>query len=92
MPEGQTKTKKESYLIEGMSCAGCERSIQKVIGNLSGVTSAHADLGSASMEVEYDPSVVNIDDIKTAVSKLGYKIIGTRPPLGQKERRDDSVS
>ena len=85
-------TKKESYLVEGMTCSGCERAIQRVVSNLEGVSSAKADLNSSTVSVEFDPEKVNIGQISSAVNKIGYKFVGERPPLGQKEGRDDTVS
>ena len=49
------ETKREVYLVEGMTCAGCERTVATVIKNLEGVRSAHADLKSSTVSVEYDP-------------------------------------
>jgi len=83
---------KETYLVEGMSCSGCERTIQKVVGNLDGVEAVKADFQTSSVAVEYDPEKVNIDQIKSAVNRVGYKFVGALPPLGQKMGRDDSVS
>ena len=83
--------KKESYLVEGMTCSGCERAIQRVVANLQGVESSKADLQSASLEVSYDPNVVTVDGIKAAIGKIGYKIVGEVPEHGQKESRDDAV-
>ena len=87
-----TNNKKESYLVEGMTCAGCERAIQKVVGNLEGVEFAKADLATSTVSVEYDPEKVQVDQTKSAVGRIGYKIVGERPSFGQKEGRDDSVS
>lgn len=83
--------KKESYLVEGMTCAGCERAIQKVVTSLEGIHSAHADLASSTVSVEYNPEEVSVDEIKAAVGRIGYKIVGKRPPFGQKESRDDAI-
>jgi copper chaperone CopZ len=87
-----TNKKRSEYLVEGMTCSGCERAIQKVVGSLEGVDSAQADLNTSTVSVEYNPEKVSIDQIKSAVSKIGYKFVGERPPLGQKEGRDDAVS
>jgi mercuric ion transport protein len=84
--------KKESYLVEGMTCSGCERAIQRIVSNLEGVESAKADLQSSTVYLEYDAGKVNIERIKSAINKIGYKIVGERPPFGQKEGRDDAVS
>lgn len=85
-------TKKESYLVEGMTCSGCERTVSKVISNLEGVTSSEADLKSATVSVEYDPSKVTIDKIKNAVNGVGYKFVGERPANGEREGTDEGIS
>jgi copper ion binding protein len=86
------RTKKESYLVEGMTCSGCERTVQKVVGNLEGVMSSKADLQSSTVSVEYDPAKVTIDKIKNAVNGVGYKFVGERPSNGQREGSDEAVS
>ena len=84
--------KKEAYLVEGLTCSGCERTVSKVVANIEGVASAKADLGSSTVSVEYDPSKVTIDKIKEAVNKVGYKFVGERPANGQRESSDEAVS
>jgi mercuric ion transport protein len=73
------RPKKESYLVEGMTCPGCERTVQKVVGNIDGVKSSKADLASSTVSVEYDPSKVTIDNIRSAINKVGHKFVGQRP-------------
>lgn len=72
--------KKEAYLVEGMTCSGCERAVQKSVTSIEGVASATADAGSSTVSVEYDPEKVNVDQIKSAVSRVGYKFVGQRQP------------
>jgi copper ion binding protein len=86
------ETKKDSYLVEGMSCSGCERTIEKIIGHIEGVKSSKADLTSSTVSVEYDPSKVTIDNIKSAVGKVGYKFVGVRPVHGEREGSDEGVA
>jgi copper chaperone len=85
-------TKKESYLVEGMTCSGCERTVSKVVGNIEGVSLSKADLGSSTVTVEYDPSKVTVDKIKEAVNGVGYKFVGERPTHGQREGSDEAIS
>jgi mercuric ion transport protein len=82
---------KKSYLVEGMTCSGCERTISKVVGNIEGVRTAKADLSSSTVSVEYDPQKVSIDKIKSAINGIGYKLIDERPPLGQREGSDEAI-
>ena len=75
-------TLRKSYLVEGMTCSGCERAIQKVVSNLEGIKSAKADLTESTLTLEYNPEKVDIGAIKSAVSSIGYKFIGERPASG----------
>lgn len=74
-----------------MTCSGCERAIQRAVGAIAGVESAKADLSSSTISFAYDSSLVTIDKIKSAVNNLGYKVVGERPSLGQKEGSDEAV-
>ena len=67
---------KKQYLIEGMTCSGCERAIQRVVSGVEGVKDAKADAASSTLALEYDPSKATIDDIRSAVTKIGYKFVG----------------
>ena len=84
--------KKESYLVEGMTCSGCERTISKVVSDIEGVASAKADLSTSTVSVEYDTSKVTIDRIKEAVNNVGYKFVGERPANGQREGSDEAIA
>ena len=85
------RTKEESYLVEGMTCSGCERTIQRVVGNIEGVKSSKADFKSSTVSVEYDPEKVSIDKISSAVNGVGYKFVGERPSHGQREGSDEAI-
>lgn len=85
-------TKKESYLVEGMTCSGCERTVSRVISNLEGVTSSKADLKTSTVAIEYDPAKVTIERIKNAVNGVGYKFVGERPTNGQREGSAEGIA
>jgi P-type Cu+ transporter len=92
MQKETAMTKKESYLVEGMTCSGCERTVSKIVGSIEGVSSSSADLASSTVTVEYDPSKVTIDHIRDAVKRVGYKFVGERPVNGQREGSDEAIS
>lgn len=58
--------------IGGMSCTGCEQTIQKSIGDLDGVKSVKASFTDGKALVEYYASVVDTQKIKSAVTNVGY--------------------
>lgn len=87
----ENRIKKEKYLVEGMTCSGCERTVSRVVSNIEGIKSANADLKTSTVTVEYDPEKVTIDKIKSAVNSVGYKFVGERPPSGQRESSDEAI-
>ncbi len=66
--------KKETYVVEGMSCQGCAKAVTNVINNLSGVQSATIDLANKSALVTYDEAATNFETIHSAVAEAGYSL------------------
>lgn len=60
--------------IRGMTCAACAQRIEKKVRKLSGINQANVNLASEKLFVEYDGSQVKLNDIKEAVSKIGYEV------------------
>jgi copper ion binding protein len=58
--------------VEGMTCGGCVRSIEKKLSKVEGVEAAHVDLGTGKAIVEYDDSRAQIDQLIAAVEQIGY--------------------
>lgn len=55
--------------VEGMSCAGCEESVEAALEDVSGVTEAAADRESERATVEGDAPRA---DLVAAVEDAGY--------------------
>ena len=83
---------RSTYLVEGMTCEGCERTVSKVVSSIDGVESSKADLKTATLSVEYDPSKVTLDHIKSAINKVGYRLAGQQPSLGQRKSSDEAIA
>lgn len=63
---------KQKFSVLGMSCAACVGHVNKAVARLNGVNNVDVNLLSNSMVVDYDETVVNINDIINAVSDAGY--------------------
>ncbi|MFT4008266.1 MAG: copper ion binding protein, partial [Lacrimispora sp.] len=61
--------------IRGMTCAACAQRIEKRVRKLSGISQANVNLASEKLFVEYDNSSLKLDDIKEAVTKIGYEVV-----------------
>ena len=59
--------------VEGMTCAGCVRSVQRKLETTPGVTKAAVSLESASATVEYDMDAVKPEALAAAVRSIGFE-------------------
>lgn len=69
---------KKVIMIEGMTCSACEATVEKVGGEVKGVTYIKADTEKKNAVVEYDKNKVNIQTIMEAINTTGYKAINTK--------------
>lgn len=56
-----------------MHCRSCSMLVDMTLGELPGVEQSQTDLTSGMTEVRYDPSVVGVDDLISAVRSAGYE-------------------
>ncbi|MEQ8199777.1 MAG: heavy metal translocating P-type ATPase, partial [Clostridiaceae bacterium] len=63
------------FNIEGMTCAACAKTIERVTSKLDGVIEANVNFATEKLTVSYEPSKVRLSDIKRAVEKAGYKAL-----------------
>lgn len=64
--------RKETYTIEGMSCAACSSAVERVTRKLDGVYNSNVNLMTAKMDIEYDESRVNEEAIIRKIEKAGF--------------------
>lgn len=62
--------------IGGMSCASCVRTIEKSLKELPGILEVKVNLATEKAMISYDPTLVDIDDIKKAIERVGYQFLG----------------
>ena len=65
----------KTFDIEGMSCASCAQTIEKATAKLPGMAKASVNLATEKLSVTYDQTEVTEEEIKEAVSDVGYKAI-----------------
>jgi copper chaperone CopZ len=58
--------------VEGMHCGSCVALIEESLVDTAGVMSASVDLDSARAVVDYDPSLVGVDDLRSTIADAGY--------------------
>lgn len=66
--------KKTSFQIKGMHCASCAITIEKALGERSGVSGANVNYALARATVEFDDSKIQDSDLHEVVKKEGYQV------------------
>lgn len=66
---------KTIFVVEGMTCAGCEAPVESEVNKLEGILSVKASYENSNTVVEYDKTKVDKAAIISAVSRTGYKVV-----------------
>ena len=66
---------KDTYTIEGMTCASCAQAVEKSVAKLTGMDAANVNLATEKLTVTYDDQQVSEADITQAVEDAGYKVV-----------------
>jgi Cu+-exporting ATPase len=67
-------TEKVVLPIDGMTCAACVAHVQEALEELDGVVQVNVNLATERALVEYVPGLVDIEELKRAVSNAGYEV------------------
>ncbi|GLC29134.1 heavy metal translocating P-type ATPase [Clostridium omnivorum] len=65
----------KTFKIDGMTCAACAKTIERVTKKLDGVVESNVNFATEKLSISYEPSKVRISDIKKAIEKAGYKAL-----------------
>ncbi|MDA1679241.1 heavy metal translocating P-type ATPase [Bacillus cereus group sp. TH152-1LC] len=65
---------KAEFTVSGMTCAACANRVEKRLNKLEGVNGATVNFTLESATVDFNPDEININEMKSAITKLGYKL------------------
>jgi copper chaperone len=60
--------------VSGMTCGGCERSVQNALTSRKGVAAAKADRNAGLVAVEFDPAQIQRAALEKAIAEAGFKV------------------
>lgn len=60
--------------VQGMTCGGCEQSIQKALSRLDGVEDARASHEDGTVTVRFDSGRVDDDALAGRIRAAGYEV------------------
>lgn len=73
--------KTTTLAIEGMTCNGCENTIQEAVGKLAGVVSVNASHLDSTAIISYDTTQISVSKIGEAITEAGYEYKGEKLAL-----------
>jgi Cu+-exporting ATPase len=65
---------KAEFIVSGMTCAACANKVEKRLNKLDGVNKATVNFALESATVDFNPDEINVNEMKNAITKLGYKL------------------
>lgn len=66
---------KETLSVKGMSCGHCVSSVEGSVGELKGIKLVKVNLDAGLVDVEFDPSLVSLDQIKETIDEQGFDVV-----------------
>ncbi len=82
-------TIKQTFRVEGMSCASCAASAQNVLSALKGVKTASVNYAGETAVLEFDQQQVTTDEMAESLNRLGYRLVTdeTAESLSREEKQ-----
>lgn len=65
----------KNFKIEGMTCAACAKTVERVTKKLDGVTESNVNFATEKLKINFDESKISLNEIQAAVEKAGYKAV-----------------
>lgn len=62
----------ETLAVPDISCDHCKRAVEEALGPLDGVNSATVRVAEKCVDVDYDPDVIERDQIFHSLQEAGY--------------------
>ena len=69
------KTVRKEFPVTGLSCASCAISVESMLKEQKGVTNASVNYANSSAQVEFEPAIVQSEDLKAIIQSIGYDLL-----------------
>jgi copper chaperone len=70
-----TEIERAFFKIVGMYCISCKPIVEKQLKDEKGIKKIDIDFMTDSVVIDYDPLLINKDEIKKRLEKSGYKFV-----------------
>jgi Cu+-exporting ATPase len=90
--KASTRSVSKVFNVQGMTCAACARTVERVTKKLSGVDEANVNLATEKLNITFDPDLLTTAIIKAAVTKAGYKAIEDAEEKDLAEKKQGEIN
>jgi copper chaperone len=66
--------KKIMLVVDGISCNHCVKSIEDALMKIDGIYDIEVSLEYKTVDIEFDETKTNLDEIKEAIEDQGYDV------------------
>ena len=80
---------KETFVVNGMTCASCVVNVENAVNKLDGVDKAVVNLTTEKMSVDYAGDKVSPEAIEKAVADAGYEAEVYNPDTAKSQEERD---
>ena len=74
-----TNIAKYEIKVDGMTCTGCEQTIQNAVNALDGIKNIKASHTDGNAIVEFDTTLTDTSNIRMKIDATGYKVVAFLP-------------
>ncbi|MEC9347038.1 MAG: heavy metal translocating P-type ATPase [Pseudomonadota bacterium] len=75
----ETGMRHSDFVVPGIHCAGCIRTIEQGLARVPGVVSARVNFSTRRVAVDHDAAVIDAEGVGAALVALGYEARGFDP-------------
>jgi copper chaperone CopZ len=65
----------KKYTVTGMTCAGCVRTVQRILQNQPGVQQVDVSLDQSEAKITFDETQISAEQLHDALAKIGYALV-----------------
>ncbi|MFA6878162.1 MAG: heavy metal translocating P-type ATPase [Fusobacterium sp.] len=75
--------------IQGMTCAACAKTVEKVSKKLEGVNEANVNLATENLNITFDENVFSEEKLKKAIEDAGYTALNEKEAPSFEENKSE---
>jgi P-type Cu2+ transporter len=75
MPAPANNISRKTFPVLHMTCASCAVSVESILKPQNGVIDAAVNYATATVNIEYNPSITSPEDLRRTVQSIGYDLM-----------------